>query len=73
MPHQEPALPENDPLKRPKMLKEHFFCPRSHIIGRMTKKNSTKKKTKKIPKSAEKSPKCPQKSQNGMEMSIITP
>ena len=27
MPHQEPALPENDPLKRPKMLKEHFFLP----------------------------------------------
>jgi hypothetical protein len=40
----EPKLHENepnDPLKRPKMLKEHLF------IGRLTKKNSTKKNGKK--------------------------
>jgi hypothetical protein len=64
MPPKEPKWHENepnDPLKRPKMLKEHFFCPRSHILGRMTKTHQPRKKPKTNPKYANKSPKMPRK------------
>ena len=73
MPLTEPKWHDNeptDPLKRPNMLKEHFFCPRSHILGRMTKTNQPRKKPKETQNTPIKVQKCPQKSQNGMQMSL---
>ena len=47
-----------------------FFCPCSHILGRMTKTNQPRKKPKETQNTPRRVQKCPEKSQNGMPMSL---
>ena len=61
MPHQEPALPENDPLKRPKMLKEHFFLPSQPHYRTYDQEKLNQEKRQKNPKIRKKDPKMPPK------------